>query len=103
MLELGILLLELWHSESFETFASESNLTLAKNFGSRYEVAQGWISLNENEGDMPPFYFDAATRCIECTFATSSPKPDWKDVTFQKSVSQYVIKPLLDICPAKYR
>jgi hypothetical protein len=103
MLELGILLLELWHAQSIESFAIDSGLQLTNSFGSRLEVAQKWIAHSEEEGDMMPFYLEAATRCIECTFNTSTPKPDWNDFTFQKSVCQHVLKPLLDICPAKYR
>jgi hypothetical protein len=103
MLELGILLLELWHAQTIELFAADNGLKLTKSFGSRYEVAQKWIAHSEDEGDMMPFYLEAATRCIECTFTTSTAKPDWNDFTFQKSVCQYVLKPLLDICPAKYR
>ncbi|KAL4733248.1 hypothetical protein BDV11DRAFT_214090 [Aspergillus similis] len=103
MLELGILLLELWHSHTIESFAADNGLTLARSFGSRYDVAMEWISHSEDEGDMMPFYLEAATRCIECTFITSSARPDWNDVTFQKSVCQYLLKPLLDNCPAKYK
>ncbi|CEL01824.1 hypothetical protein ASPCAL01402 [Aspergillus calidoustus] len=103
MLELGILLFELWHAQSIEVFAADNGLKLTKSFGSRYEVAQKWIAHSEDEGDMMPFYLEAATRCIECTFTTATAKPDWNDFTFQKSVCQYVLKPLLDICPAKYR
>ncbi|KAL4985784.1 hypothetical protein BDW68DRAFT_189390 [Aspergillus falconensis] len=103
MLELGILLLELWHSHTIEIFAADNGLKLAGSFGSRYDVAMEWISHSEDEGDMMPFYLEAATRCIECTFTTSSARPDWNDVTFQKSVCQYLLKPLLDNCPAKYR
>ncbi|KAL2861219.1 uncharacterized protein BJX67DRAFT_367074 [Aspergillus lucknowensis] len=103
MLELGILLLELWHAQSIESFAADNGLKLTNSFGSRYEVAENWIEHSEDEGDMMPFYLEAANRCIECNFTTSVAKPDWNDFTFQKSVCQYVLKPLLDICPPKYR
>lgn len=103
MLELGILLLELWHAESIKSYASDNGLKLTSSLKSRYEVAQKWYEHGEDEGDMMPSYLEAATRCIEFTFTTSSAKPDWNDFTFQKSVCQYVLKPLLDICPLKYR
>jgi hypothetical protein len=103
MLELGIILLELWHAQSIDSFATDNGLSLTSTFGSRYDVAQKWIAHSEDEGDMMPFYLEAATRCIECTFTIAGAKPDWNDFTFQKSVCQYVFKPLLDICPAKYR
>ncbi|KAL4925913.1 uncharacterized protein BDV17DRAFT_165990 [Aspergillus undulatus] len=103
MLELGILLLELWHAQPIEEFAENHGLKLFPSFGSRYEVAQEWVTYSEDEGDMMPFYLEAATRCIECTFTTSAARPDWNDFTFQKSVCQYLLKPLLDNCPARYR
>ncbi|KAJ6168187.1 hypothetical protein N7497_001030 [Penicillium chrysogenum] len=86
MFELGILLLELWHAQSIESFAADNGLNLASSSLSRPEVARKWIEDSEDEGDMMPIYLDAATRCIECTFTTSAPKPDWNDFTFQKSV-----------------
>ncbi|KAL2782475.1 hypothetical protein BJX66DRAFT_192514 [Aspergillus keveii] len=103
MLELGILLLELWHTQSIESFAADNGLKLSNGFESRYKVAENWIEHSEDEGDMMPFYLEAANRCVECTFTTSAAKPDWNDFIFQKSVCQYVLKPLLDICPVKYR
>lgn len=103
MLELGILLLELWYSHSIEAFASENGFGLAQSFESRYAVARKWALHSEEEGDLMPFYLEAATRCIEFTFTTSFARPVWGDLTFQKSVCQELLKPLLDHCPAKYR
>lgn len=103
MLELGILLLELWYSHSIEAFAAEHGFGLAQSFESRYAVARKWALHSEEEGDLMPFYLEAATRCIEFTFTTSSARPVWEDLAFQKSVCQDLLRPLLDHCPAKYR
>jgi hypothetical protein len=97
------IVLGFWHAQSIESFAADNGLNLASSSLSCPEVARKWIEHSEDEGDMMPFYLDAATRCIECTFTTSAPKQDWNDFTFQKSVCQYVFKMLLDICPARYR
>ena len=96
LIELGIVLLELWHIRTVESYASEAELKLDNSLGSRYEVARAW--LDSSTDDILLFYFDLVTRCVECTFATNGPMPDWKDVAFRKSVCEYVLKPLWDNC-----
>ena len=100
LLELGIVLLELWYVKPVETYASEAGLKLDDSFGSRYDVAQAWL---ESDVDMLSFYLDLVTRCVECTFATTGPMPDWRDVVFRKSVCEYVLKPLWENCLAENR
>lgn len=101
MLELGIILLELWHSKTFETYAKETGLVLGNSFGSRYDAAIKWLEMSMYH--ILPFYLDIVTRCIECTFAMSSASPDWNDVTFKKSVCEYVLRPLWGNCPVEFR
>ncbi|PYH89887.1 hypothetical protein BO71DRAFT_434388 [Aspergillus ellipticus CBS 707.79] len=101
MLDLGILLLELWHAKTFSTYATEEGLSIDNSLGSRYEAAARWLDFSAYH--ILPFYLDLATRCIECTFATSSVAPDWQDIVFQKSVCEHVLKPLWDNCPAELR
>ncbi|EAW21203.1 uncharacterized protein NFIA_063640 [Aspergillus fischeri NRRL 181] len=101
MLELGIILLELWHAKTFETYAVESGLRIDHSFGSRYDVAVQWLDFSTYY--VLPFYLDVVTRCIEFTFATSRAAPDWHDIAFRKSVCEYVLKPLWENCPAKFR
>ena len=100
LLELGIVLLELWYVKPIETYASEAGLKLSDSFGSRYDVAKGWL---ESDVDMLSFYLDLVTRCVECTFATSGPMPDWEDVVFRKSLCEYVMQPLWENCLAERR
>lgn len=99
LLELGIMLLEIWHIKSIDYYASEMNLPMNDSYGTRYEIARKW--LNFSEDNMLPFYLELVTRCIECTFATSSATPNWGDFTFRKSVCEYVLKPLRENCPPK--
>ncbi|GES64972.1 hypothetical protein ATEIFO6365_0009046700 [Aspergillus terreus] len=101
MLELGIILLELWHAKTFEAYAIESGLNIDHNFGSRYDVAIKWLDFSTYY--VLPFYLDVVTRCIEFTFATSRAAPDWHDIVFRKSVCEYVLKPLWENCPAEFR
>lgn len=96
LLDLGIVLLEIRHNKSFESWASARDFTLNSSYGSRYDAASMW--LRDSVGEMEPSYFDAAARCIECTFQTRSAIPDWEDLDFRKSICELVIKPLWRNC-----
>ncbi|KAJ5415227.1 hypothetical protein N7465_003922 [Penicillium sp. CMV-2018d] len=91
MLELGIILLELWKNQTFTSYATESQNPY-HTFGARYDLARNWLDANMNE--ILPIYSDVVTRCIECTFVTSGADYKWSDTEFRKSVYDYVIKPL---------
>ena len=100
MLELGILLLELWQEQTLGCFAAENKIPIDTP-AARYHAACEWVSLSMEH--IIPFYFDAARRCIECNFATSpkgSASFDWKDLAFRKSVCEHVLRPLLEECRA---
>ena len=88
MLELGILLLEIWHETSFEIWAASAGLTIQTSYGSRYDAAQKWLSESDT---VLVSYWDAIDRCIECDFPALS---DWQDSAFRKSVCEGVVKPL---------
>ena len=88
MLELGILLLEIWQETSLESWADSVGLTIQNSYGSRYDAVRKWLSESEN---VSVSYWDAVDRCIECAFPAL---PDWLDSTFRKSVCEWVVKPL---------
>ena len=96
LLNLGILLLEIGHERSFESWTSAHGFTLTEAYGSRYDAASAW--LDDSTGTLLSSYVDAAARCIECTFQTRSAIPGWEDLDFRKSVCELVIKPLWDNC-----
>ncbi|KAL4800385.1 hypothetical protein BDV19DRAFT_384210 [Aspergillus venezuelensis] len=101
LLDLGIVLLELWHFRTFELFAADLRMSVDESFGARYEVARRW--LDESAYFMLPFYLDVVTRCIECTFGTSGSVPHWDDIVFRKSVCEYVLRPLWENCRPEFR
>lgn len=37
-----------------------------------------------------PFYLGLITRCVECTFATSSAQADWEDTRFRNTICECV-------------
>lgn len=99
LLELGIMLLEVWHILSFEQYAANKGSTSESTYGSRYELAQGWL-LDTYE-NMVPLYADSVCRCIEGSFASDSPMFEWDDRRFQRSVCENVVRPLWDNCSGK--
>ena len=98
LLNLGILLLEIGHERSFESWTSTHDYTLDRTYGSRYDAASEW--LRDSQSELVPSYYDATARCIECTFQTGPgrPFPDWEDSDFRKSICELVIKPLWRNC-----
>ena len=91
MLELGVLLLEIWHETSLEDWASTVGLTLQSSYGSRYDAARKWLFESDT---VLVSYCDAVDRCIECDFPALS---DWQDSAFRKFVCEGVVKPLCHI------
>ena len=100
LLNLGIILLEIGHESSFESWTSTHGYTLDldRTYGSRYDAASEW--LRDSQSNLVPSYYDVTARCIECTFQTGHgrPVPDWEDTDFRKSVCELVIKPLWSNC-----
>ena len=96
LLHLGILLLEIGHGTSFETWTSAHGIALIQTYGSRYDAASAW--LQDSVGELLSSYHDAAARCIECTFHTRNAIPDWEDSDFKKSICELVLKPLWRNC-----
>ncbi|CAG8330336.1 unnamed protein product [Penicillium salamii] len=101
ILELGILLLELWHSQPFTTYAAEANVSLDDCFAVRYEAARRWLDASRD--DVLPHYLTVVTRCVECTFFSNTADLDWDDEAFRQSFFEHVVKPLWENCPASLR
>ena len=92
LLDLGIVIIELWHNMSIEAFASKKGLQLLDTYDSRQATARAW--LRETEEDMLPPIYNAARRCVECRFAVLD--VDWNDKKVNASVFEGVVKPLWD-------
>ncbi|KAJ5367048.1 hypothetical protein N7541_000989 [Penicillium brevicompactum] len=101
VLELGILLLELWHSRTFVTYAAEANVPLTDSFAIRYEAARGWLDSSRDE--VLPYYLTVVTRCVERTFFSNTADLDWNDTAFRESFFEHVVKPLWENCPVSLR
>lgn len=98
LLDLGILILELWHHETMETFARDSGLALddINIFDTRQRIARRWLT--ETKDDLLTSIYDAAVRCINCRFDAVD-----LDLTNHKlniRIFDSVVKPLWGNCEA---
>ncbi|KAL8832343.1 MAG: hypothetical protein Q9170_004913 [Blastenia crenularia] len=96
LLDLGILLLEIWHQTPFEAYTKQEGLSLDDTYGTRYGVALRW--LHDTADNILPFYSDPVCRCIEGTFVSEAPMLQWTDRRFQSSICESLVKPLWDNC-----
>jgi hypothetical protein len=99
MLELGILLLELWNQQTFASFIADAKISASHTVGCRYDAACQWA--DESIDHIMPFHHKVIKRCVECNFATNPGGPveiDWNDTTFRKSVCEHVLQPLWEEC-----
>ena len=93
-LELGILLLEIWNSETLEThFPGRQSPT---EYYQRLALATKWLDDTNNR---PLDCYDkAVSHCIRGMMGGETRFPDWEDVKFWGAVCQDVIDPLHEIC-----
>jgi hypothetical protein len=94
LLDLGILILELWHNETIDTFARDMGLILEDTFDSRQSVARKWIA--ETKDDLLTSVYDAAVRCINCRF--DAVDIDLMDHKLNISIFDGVVRPLWENC-----
>lgn len=94
LLELGILLLELWHETTLEARLSQTPPTT--DYFGRLRVAWEWL---EDISNPPPDSYNAAiAQCIKCFFGGTPCSFDWGDPTFRRVICEDVIEPLWKNC-----
>ena len=94
MLELGIMLLELWHETTFE--AHFPALPPNDDYYNRVSFAHRW--LEESEASLIPAYSEVTARCIRCLFDGIPVNPTWEDETLSMGIIKGVIEPLHAMC-----
>ena len=100
ILELGIMLLEIWHENSLESYSSAINQVIKDSYYERLSLAQRW--LDETQEFMFPAYFDVVTRCVRCCFDGVPANPVWDGCLFKGLVTG-VVEPLLEQCRPRAR
>ena len=90
LLELGIVLLELWHNVSFENFCDERGEAPGNDFYQRLPLAHRWF--DETEGDMLVRHSKAVSSCIRCL----SKNANFDDSSFLSEMFEGILRPLED-------
>ena len=92
LLELAILLLEIWNHKPLEVWAVNTNREI-NTPDHRKIAATAW--LQETMHRILPHYLDAIEKCLAIC---AGRKWEWDDGEFQKRYCENVIKPLADSC-----
>ena len=96
LLELGIILLEVWNRQTFAEYASSVGKNMDEGYGLRYETAKQW--LEDSEQQLLPSYSSVLLRCIECNIANSSLNYEWRDEMLRHSICEDLLRPLHELC-----
>ena len=96
LLELGILLLEVWHQKTIQAYAFSINATLDDSYGLRYNLVKAWLDSSKQQ--LLPTYMDVVTRCIECNVANASLDYHWQDEVLRQSICEEILMPLFHLC-----
>ena len=93
-LELGILLLEIWNTQTLEMHFPEKQNPL--EYYQRLALAIEW--LDDMSNPLPELYDKAVSHCIRGIVCREARFWDWEDIKFCSAVCQNVIEPLHEIC-----
>lgn len=90
LLELDILLLELWHQSPFEARPAAAG----DSYYQRLAAALEWLDDTADVDPMPELYDRAASLCIRGVIGGQAKLADWEDMGFWTGVCVDVIEPL---------
>jgi hypothetical protein len=94
LLELGILLLEIWHQIWLEDQFPDKLADISGGYFSRLSLAAQWL---DDDYNTPPLLYEDAIRY--CVYGVSTKKgADWNTNEFWGEICKQVIKPLSENC-----
>lgn len=93
LLELAILLLEIWHHKPLEMWAEKSGIKSVDTPEARRIAAIRWLQLTSDR--LPPYHLAAIEQCL--AFCSGRLRV-WDDSEFQKLYCENVVKPLRESC-----
>jgi hypothetical protein len=96
ILELGLLLLEIFDGRSTENWAREMQVALDETTASRCHVAGQWLEYRAP--DMLPKYRGAVASCVDIASSKLQPVRTWADPELQKTLLETVVQPLVMAC-----
>ncbi|KPI42994.1 uncharacterized protein AB675_1756 [Cyphellophora attinorum] len=91
LLELGILLLEVWNLQTFEDWAASSGIALRAGYYARMAPAAQWLEESESEF-MLPSYSDAVSVCVKFSFEGVPHR--WDHPEFRRAFCEKVLSKL---------
>lgn len=94
LLELGILLLEIWHEMTLETRFNLRQTPIG--YYERLALAVEW--LDDTNNPLPDLYDKAVSHCVRRIIGGESNFPDWDNTRFCGAVCGDIIEPLSKIC-----
>ena len=100
ILELGIMLLELWHETTFEAHCDALGVTVSNNYYDRARWAQEWLETSSDSDLLLPDYHDLVAHCVRCDFANNPfdnqlcLNPTWENERLTQGFITGVIEPL---------
>ena len=89
LLELAILLLEIWHHKTLEMWVEMASMEKMESLEARHIAAIRWLKKTSQR--LPP---DHLTAIEECLAIYSGRLYSWDDSVFQKRYCENIIKPL---------
>lgn len=104
ILELGIMLLELWHETTFEAHCDALGVTVSHNYFDRARWAQEWLETSSDSDLLLPDYHDLVAHCIRCDFANNAFEnqlclnPTWENERLTQGFITGVVEPLRKMC-----
>lgn len=93
LLELAILLLEIWHHRPLEMWAAKLGVESIDTHEARRIAAIRWLELTSDR--LPPYHLVAVEQCL--AFCSGRLRV-WDDSEFQKLYCENVVKPLQESC-----
>lgn len=95
VLELAILLMEIWHHQTMDEWAEEVKIECVDMPEMRYITTTRW--LEKTSAWLPPHHLTAVEHCLAIC---SGRLRDWNDDEFLKLYCENIIKPLQESCKA---
>jgi hypothetical protein len=95
LLELAILLLEIWHHKTLETWMAKAGMQSVETPESRRIAAIRWVEMSSER--LPPYHLTAIEGCLAIC---SGRLRTWEEHEFRKLYCENIIKPLQESCRA---
>jgi hypothetical protein len=98
ILELGIMMLKLWHETTLEAYCAGLGMTVDNSYLERAFCAQAWLKKSKDSDLVLPPYIEFVACCVKCTFGKTPLNPTWNSDDLIEGIIENVIEPLRGFC-----